>query len=172
MILKRSNNLCSTYMLPLVGFNPSSFGIGNFVTSYVNETNEYLVVKIKQINNLIKANQKYRFDFVKDGYTFVVFEIPKQHQEAVRLFKEGKYSQFPEESKQAIRINSRLPYKVMQPNGQHSSAPDLLVLEKHEKVKKLLEQELDEKIDPSAELASIPDDSNFYSLNLSSQLVC
>lgn len=172
MILKRSNNLCSIYVLPLVGFNSNSFGIGNFVTSYVNETNEYVVVKIKQINNLIKSNSKYRFDFVQDGFTYVVFEIPKQHQEAVRLFKEGKYSQFPEESKQAIRINSKLPYKIPAYNGKFTSAPELLVLDRDPALRKILETELDEKIDSTAELASIPGEDNFYILSLSNQLVC
>ncbi len=172
MILKRSNNLCSIYMLPLVGFNINSFGIGNFVTSYVNETDEYLVVKIKQINNLIKCNDKYRFDFMQDNYVYVVFEIPKHHQEAVRLFKEGKYSQFPEESKKAIRVNSRLPYRIPAANGKVTSAPELLVLDKDQTLKKIIETELDVKIEPTAELASVPNEDNFYVLSLSNQLVC
>ena len=159
-------------MLPLVGYNPNSFGIGNFVSSYLNETNEYVVVKLRQMSNLVKGNSKYRFDFVNDNHVYVVLEIPKEHQEAARLFREGKYSKFAEESKKAIRLNSRLPYKVAGPGGQPQSAIELLVLEKSPVLKEKIEKELDVKLDFTAELASVPDEDNFYVLSLSNQLIC
>jgi len=172
MILKGSNNLCSIYLLPLVGCNSNSFGIGNFVNSYLSETNEYLVVKLKQINSVIKLNPNYKFNYSQDNAVSVVYEIPKQHQEAVQLFREGKYSKFPEESKQIIRINSKLIYKFKLPNGLHKSAPELLVLDKDPTLRQLLEKELECKLPKDAELASIPGEDNFTVLTLSDQLVC
>lgn len=177
MITKRSNNLCDVYILPLVNLNTTSFGIGNFVNSFVDTTNQYVIVKMKQINALIKANSYYRFDFIQDEHQFVAFELPETFKPTMKLFREGKYSLFPDDAKSIIRKKSGLMYRVPKANGKTMTARELLVLDKDKALKKVLEEELSNynspvKIADDAELGSIPGEDNFLELNLSAQLTC
>jgi hypothetical protein len=178
MITKRSNNLCDVYILPLVNLNTTSFGIGNFANSFVDTTDQYVVVKMKQINAIIKANPYYRFDFPKDDHQFVAFEIPETYKPTVKLFREGKYSLFPLEVKNIIKKKSGLMHRVPKANGKTITARELLVLDKDKILREVLEKELglnevgNTPISPDAELGSIPGEENFLELNLSAQLVC
>lgn len=177
MITKRSNNLCDVYILPLVNLNTTSFGIGNFVNSFADTTGQYVVVKMKQINAVIKANPAYRFDFMQEDHTFVAFEIPQNFRPTVALFREGKYSLFSDDVKSIIRKKSGLMWRVPKANGKTMTARELLVLDKDKALKKVLEEELSNigspvKIGDDAELGSIPGEENFLELNLSAQLMC
>lgn len=157
-------------MLPLIGLNKSSFGIGNFINSYVDETNEFIIVEMLQITNVVKVHQYFKFHFIKDSITYCVFQVPEEHRKAVELFRKGKYSQFPTESKMAIIKKSGLKYRVPSPKGTLITARELLALEKDKTLKNALEDELAVKIDANAELASIPDDIEFFDLHLSNEL--
>ena len=168
MYEKRSNNLCSIYMLPLIGLKPADFGSDNFVSCYVDETNTYLVVELKQITQT--NNQFFRFQFKEDDKNFAVFEVPNVLRDTLSKFREGKYSQFSKDAKTVIQMRSGLAYKVKKPNGRYTSARDLLVLDKDEELRKVMEMELNVKIAPDAELASIPGEDNFYQLNLKKSL--
>lgn len=174
MYEKRSNNLCSTYMLPLVGLNRMSFGGTNFITSYVDEDNVHIVAEVRIVTSVIQQMHCFRFEFTRDGCTYAVFEIPSILRDTVKLFREGKYSQFSEESKSVIRKKSGLPYKV--PKGtKYESARELLALDKDQKLREALEQELSNigspvRINSSAELASIPGEDNFFTMNMSTSI--
>lgn len=172
MINKRSNNLCDVYILPLVNLNATNFGVGNFINSYVDTSDQYVVAKIRQINSVIKANPSYRFEFVRDEFVHAAFEIPISFKSVVKLFREGRYSQFSDEVKNIIRKRSGLMYKVPSANGKSITARELLVLDKDKALKKVMESELLVKIDEDAELGSIPGDDNFLELKLSAQLTC
>lgn len=164
---KRSVNLCSVYMLPLLGLNRWSFGENNFVNSYVNEDNTHLLVEIKTITTLITSHPKFRFEYrTEDGKLMAVFEVSPEHRKTVELFREGKYSQFSDVSKTIIRKKSGLRYKAVQADGTIKSARELLALDKDKELRKVMEKELNVKIPENAELASIPGDENFFKLNL------
>jgi hypothetical protein len=162
-------------MLPLVGYKPSDYGIGSFVTSYINETNEYVVVRCKSSSAYVKSKPTYKFDFVRNGENYLVYEIPNEFKESVLLFREGKYSKFPDFVKDKIKKESGLKYKqhVGERNGKpiYASSNDLLALYKDAEFKRVIEEDLNVKLDSDAELVSIPDESNFYELQLSNQLV-
>lgn len=169
---KRSYNLCSTYMLPLLGLNKYNFGERYFINSYVNEDNKHLVVELSKPPMLEIINQStFKFQFTKNGNTFCVFEIPTLYKEDVVKFREGKYSLMSESAKNAIRKRSGLIYRQPIP-GKKTTNTDvqLMVLDKDEVLRNYLERELDVKIGKDVELGSIPGDDNFYALNLSTKL--
>ncbi len=174
MYEKRSNNLCSTYMLPLVGLNRMSFGGTNFITSYVDEDNVHVVAEVKIVTSVIQQMHCFRFEFTRDGNSYAAFEIPSILRDTVKLFREGKYSQFSDEAKSVIRKKSGLPYKV--PKGtKYESARELLVLDKDKELRKAMEIDLSNvgspvKIDSTAELASIPGEDNFFRMNMSTSI--
>lgn len=167
MYNKGSVNLCSTYMLPLIGLNHKSFGENNFVSSYISETDAHLVVELKMIPPLVIGHSKFVFKFKSGDNSYAVFEVPPQFQNTVKLFREGRYSRFSDEAKTMIRKKSGLRYRAIQPNGVMKTARELLALDRDKELKKALEEELDEKIEKDAELASIPGEENFFKLNMS-----
>lgn len=177
---KRNVNLCSTYVLPLLGLNQWSFGTStsdNFINSYVSEDDQYLVVEV--VNPLapkLMNHNYYRFCLTKPSSFLYLFEIPMAFKSDIRRFREGKYSQFSESAKTMIRKNSGLRYRVPKPGGGVTSARELLALDKDSALRDALEKELSNigspvKIEHDAELASIPGDDNFYSLSVSTKLV-
>lgn len=169
---KRSVNLCSTYMLPLLGLNKWSFGSPEkFVNSYINEDNKYIVVECTHpFSAIITNHANFKFSMETANSYLAVFEIPVYYREDVEKFRQGKYSQFTDSAKNLIRKKSGLTYKVPVPGGGYRSALELLALDKDKQLKKYWEDTLSVKLSDDAELASIPGDDNFYELNLSTQL--
>lgn len=169
---KRSVNLCSIYVLPLLGLNRYSFGSPDkFVNSYIAEDDKHVVVEcLHPYNSLITNHTNYKLNFDRDNSYFAVFEIPQYYKEDVRKFKEGKYSKFTDSAKNLIRKKSGLPYKVPKVGGRYESALELLVLDRAEELRKHLEDKLAVKISNEAELGSIPGEDNFFDLKLSNRL--
>jgi len=169
---KRSVNLCSTYVLPLLGLNRYSFGSPEkFINSYVSEDDLHIVVECThQYSTVIVNHPNFKLGMEKGDVYIAVFDVPVYYREDVKKFREGKYSQLTESAKNMIRKKSGLPYKVPIPGGGYRSAPELLALDKDKVLKKHLEESLGTKIDNDAELASIPGEDNFYNLNLSNKL--
>jgi len=170
---KGSNNLCNTYILPLVGCNTLSFGVSNLVNSFVADNDVNVVVHLRQISTTIMQHKWYRYHFERSGEVFVVYEIPEQLRETVKLFREGKYSQFSTLAKEAIRIQNKkagMNYNTPSPipgnSGRVITSRELMALDKGESLRKLLESELQVKIDKDAELASIPGEECFFALKI------
>ena len=167
---KRSVNLCSIYMLPLLGLNQFSFG-GKFINSYVSKDNQHIVVECSNpLTNQFLTNQNFRFALEKEGKYLAVFSVPPIYQEDITKFREGKYSQFSDSAKNVIRKKSGLPWKVPSSNGKVSSAKELLALDKDKVLKQYWEKVLEVELDNEAELISVPDERNFIDLKLSTQL--
>lgn len=170
---KRSYNLCSTYVLPLLGLNKFSFGstTDSFVNSYITEDQVYTVVQLKKpVSTVIQNHSNFRFKFEREGYFYAVFEIPQFYKEDIKRFVEGRYSEFSNPAKEQIRKRSGLNYRVPIPGGGMRSARELLALDRDEALRRELEKELAVRIDPKAELASIPGPENFLDLKLSTSL--
>jgi hypothetical protein len=172
-LLKPRFNLCTTYVLPLVGLNKFSFSAvnDNFVNSYVSEDNNHVIVQHKtKLPAVVIENTRYEFGFEKDGYYYGVFEIPEKFVPDVQLWREGKYSKLSDDCKWILRKKSGLRYYRPYSTGGAEVAYELLVLDKDQELRALMEKYLDCKIDPSAELGSIPGEDNFYTLDLSTKL--
>lgn len=167
----RKVNLCSTYILPLLGLNRQSFGELNFVNSYLNEDGSHVVVELKLITQFVRQHNRFRFDFKSGEHNYAVLEMLSEYLETVQLFIQGKYSQFPIQAKNLIKTKSGLRNGIPNPKGGYTSARDLLVLDKHPELRRALEEELSNpgspvKIDFNAELQDIPGDDNFFRLGL------
>lgn len=171
---KRSVNLCSTYILPLLGLNRWSFGAGGkeFINSYISTDDKYIVVECTNPHTVVTTRHpNFKFSMEKDGNYFAIFEIPVFYNEDVQKFKEGKYSLFSDSAKNLIKKKSGLKYKVPRADGRYDSALELLALDKAEELREYWERRINVKIDRTAELASIPGDENYYQLSLTNQLV-
>jgi len=172
MTEKRSVNLCSVYILPLLGLNKLSFGTSErFITSYVSEDDLHVVVECTHPYTAVITNHpNFKFSMEKDGKYFAVFNVPEFYLSDVKKFRKGKYSQFSESAKQLIIKKSGLAYRRPTADGKFSTDLKLLALTKDKELKKHWETLLQVKIDDDAELASIPGEDNFYRLELSDKL--
>lgn len=159
-------------MLPLLGLNRFSFGSPDkFVNSYVTEDDEHIVVECTHPYSAIITNHaNYKLGFNKGNCYFAVFEVPRFYREDVKKFREGKYSRFSKQAKDLICKKSGLTYRVPVAGGGYNSALELLALEKDKELRKYWEDKLAVRISEEAELMSIPDESNFYNLQLSNKL--
>jgi hypothetical protein len=171
---KRSVNLCSIYMLPLLGLNQFSFGSpGKFVNSYLTEDDEHIVVECTHPFSVIITNHtNYKFGFDMNESHYAVFNVPVFFKDKgdIQKFREGKYSKLSDSAKEAVRKKSGLTYKRPAAKGGYESALELLALDKDKELKKYWEDRLAVRLSDEAELVSIPGEDNFFNLNLSSKL--
>lgn len=165
---KRSVNLCSCYLLPLIGLNRFSFGKEEtFVNSYLSEDDQYLVVEVHNLLIDPTLHEAYVLDYVSPKNTIhIVYKFPGKYREVAKLFKLGKYSHFPESVKNIIREKSGLIWKVPIQGKKWMSAYELLALQRQPELKAKLEEDLGVKIADDAELVSIPDETNFINIQL------
>ncbi len=172
MAEKRSINLCSCYILPLLGLNQFSFGNPErFVNSYVSEDDKHVVVECTHSYSTIITNHaNFKFNIEKEGRHYAVFEVPVFYQSEVPKFREGKYSTFSVQAKELIKKKSGLKYKSPTFSGKFETSLELLALDKDKELKTYWEKKLNVKLDEDAELMSIPDETNFHRLNLTRQL--
>ncbi len=162
MQIKRSDNLCNIYILPLLNLTRNSFGErSNFVNSYLSNDRKHLIVEVKKLYSHIFDHSQYVTDMTSGDKTYVVFSIPSQYEDTVKKFVEGKYSQFDPNVKHIIKTRSGLKYKLPVANNKVSTARELLALDKDPDLRNTLERELDVKISADAELMSIPSEDNF-----------
>lgn len=168
--MKRSLNLCSVYLLPLVGMNRFSFGKEtNFINSSLSSDNKHLLVEVGKIEGFTpEANPLFLFDFSmpERNVEMVVYRFPERYLSDAELFRKGKYSYFSDEAKKMIRLKSGLRWKVPAANKTVISAFELLALDRDPDLKAHLENELQVQLPDDAELMSIPDETNFCSLQI------
>lgn len=172
----RSYNLCNVYVLPLLGLNKYSFGENRFVNSYLSEDECHIVVECtRPFSTIITNHANFCFHMEREENYLAVFQVPEYYKNDVSKFRLGEYSKFSEAAKNLIKKKSGLTYKARSANGKYNTALELLALDKDPVLKKYWEDNLSNKgskvtLDDDAELASIPDEHNFYTLNLSDQL--
>lgn len=164
---ERSVNLCSYFILPLIGLNRLSFGDSkNFINSYLTPELTHIIVELQKPIGSYQDHSEYVTDYTKDGVVTIIFRLPSIYRATAAKFKEGKYSQFSSEAKQLIKKKSGLNYKVPNGAGKLHSSKKLLALDKDVELKQHLEKELAVKLGKDAELLSIPDDSEFKEIQL------
>lgn len=165
---ERSVNLCTYYLLPLIGLNKLTFGRPeNFVNCYLDNEGKYLVVALNDFPVNLEQHPNYKFDFENEEGVMAVFEIPAKYHPTVVKFRDGKYSHFSDEVKSIIKKKSGLRWNVPIEGGKTVSAKELLALDKDRVLKEKLERDLRVRIDDDAELISAPTDrfmNEFYDL--------
>lgn len=152
-------NLCAYFILPLCKVHLNkNFGKGNIKNVYLNRDNNEVIVEIYDKERLKSSYTRDKFYLADmdtdDGATLIIYLIPPKYVNERQLFLEGKYSQFSEEAKKDVIRYSGLPYTEMT-DGVNADRK-ILALLKDDRLKKYMEETLDIKLDPSAELYDMP----------------
>lgn len=162
----RMHNLCTYYLLPLIGINKFSFGVTiNFRNCYCNPDGTELYVTVYYtLSSLTNHPNLIRIEG-KAGAPVYVFSLPQKWQLDFQLYKQGRYSKFSNEAKELIRNQSGLRYKAINPNGQPTTDIRLLAIEADPDRRKILRAKLSEYLEVSiaedAELLDVPPPSSF-----------
>lgn len=162
----RKHNLCTYYLLPLIGINKLSFGVlVNFRNCYVNPQGTELYVKCYYLSTTLKSNPHLIRTEGKPGSPLYVFSLPDKWQSDFQLYKRGKYSQFSQEAKDLIRHQSGLRYKAINDDGFPSTDIRLLAIESDPARRNILRMKLsgylEVPIDENAELLDAPSERSF-----------
>lgn len=159
------HNLCTYYLLPLIGINKYSFGLSiNFRNCYVNPEGTELYVKVYYLLFSLK-NHPALLRCEGDAHPVYVFALPENWQYDFECYKAGKYSKFSKEAKGLIQSNSGLRYRALNPNGNPTTDLRLLAIDEDESRRRILRNKLSEyfgvRIEEDAELLSPPPESSF-----------
>lgn len=163
-----SFNLCSFYILPLLRLNYESYGTdpdaeiarSNFINAKVNLNKRGVYVYVRD-EGVASQYEYWLHPCFKDagklpnGWYLIVYSLPDHYLTALKLFAEGKYSQFPDNIKKTIKAYSGLPH------SDEFSHKYLMALDRHPLLKSYIENELDVCLSDDAELLSKPSPTNF-----------
>lgn len=170
--MKKRNDLCNCYILPLLNLNKTSFGgVSNFINSWLSKDLEHVVVEVKEVLTSPETHEDYVTDFKTDrGNTLIVYKLQPHWKPTAIKFKEGAYSQFSKEAKDRIKHKSGLNYKKRTDDPKYTrTARELLALDKDPDLRELIEAEMAAigvKLPKDAELISSPYEEDFYDLKL------
>lgn len=164
LIVKQTHNLCNYYILPLIKRSPSDFKEGKFVESYIDLEEVQVVVEVEEMQEVYKTFANYSFSVDKGFKSYIFYDIPEQFHTDVAMFISGKYSKFSDEAKIYVRKYSKLPYSTGY-DGKIKKSVWYHVLDKSDKLRESLEEQLGEPLPVGAELASKPHKCNFFDNN-------
>lgn len=118
------NNSSTIFLLPITNMQLGDFYSNGFVNTFLGddmlpeETKDKLIVVMQPENTAkmealmstkIRTNKLFLFEYdvIEDGLVCAVFDVPIVWEAVLSLFKQGKYSMFPEEYKRIYfpRIN-------------------------------------------------------------------
>ncbi len=158
-------NLCTWYLLPLIGINVEYFGTANHINTFIVENERKIVVEVADLN-LCQHVQKHP-DFLEyrtvDNREFLVYDIPEMWDRDFKYFLSGKYSRFSENAKTLIRDLSTLAYDVVDEYGNRKTDAILMALDKNDVLREKWYEILG-PVELPEELLSIPLESSFLRL--------
>lgn len=165
-------NLSTFYVLPLIELSMFSFGENsNFINSYVSTDSKFIVVKV--IEKLFLTQQLTMHpNFVRtvedNGYSLLVYSIPKEFEVDVELYKQGAYSLLSIEAKAMILKYSGLAVDEIVDGVNHSD-PRILALERAKTLKDfwielLYDNSRESVLDDTDELLSKPSSKAFIEM--------
>lgn len=151
-----SRTKSSTFLTPLLGENRAFFWWDKFyVNTYIGEDNTlYLLYRFFDAPVYLTFEHQLKHtvsncigNFEPDPYhTMFRFKLLDDQQDIVELFKQGRYSQFPETYKQAI----------LKFHGYNKEGSLAQILYKGSGLKQQLELQIGESLSDTSELYSIP----------------
>lgn len=109
--IMRQVNLCSYFLLPLIGLSEHSFGESNFCDSFLDKEKDCIYVKIY---SSVPLPEEVRFGELlttKSGNLYLRYEFPELWKEDVAKFRRGMYSRMSNGAKECIVLNSGLQYQ-------------------------------------------------------------
>ncbi|SRR6266536_1630145 len=113
------HNLCTCYILPLIGLNKFSFEEANFIDNYITRDGKIIAVEVVDFNLCfeVRLNKHFVERKQKEYSEFLIFQIPDAWLEDVACYMRGEYSKLTEYAKELIRENSGLKYNVTDEQG-------------------------------------------------------
>jgi hypothetical protein len=146
------------FLLPLIELNKFSFGVGNFINSYVNQAGTALTIEVKDLRlcESFQNHPEYVDECVKDNRYFIRFSLPGKWAEDFKHFVHGRWSQFSDDAKQMAQMYSGLKYNVEEGDGYTTTDSRLLAFEKAAVLREQWEHEIGSHISDDMELLSIP----------------
>ena len=146
------------FILPLTGVNYKDFGLltstkYNLRNTKINLQKGYIECEV--ISHLKVPDKIFRaksyINYRKDNPCLFLLKLPSKLVKTIEAFVNGKYSKIPPNIKRYLKNHSGLP-------ENHNF---LLALDKHQKLRDLLEFELQVRINEDAELLSSPEEEWF-----------
>lgn len=139
-------NMCTWYILPLIYLNKASFGEGNFVESFVNQSGSTLTVEVIMLDICHKdclesPHLMRKLDRPKE-HAFLWYYVPSRWRADFDLFKAGKYSKLSSAAKHRISEYSGL-FSGQYADGYQASDARLQALDRSPQLRKAWEEELD-----------------------------
>ena len=153
---KLAKNSVMYFMLPMLQLNRASFGVGNFINSYIDRSG-YLVVDLVAVPptaSSIYDHEMYVTDFNISTGLRVVYAVPDEFKSDIRLFEAGKYSQFSAALKVAISKFANLKTEDIHVRCLNPQKED----------RQKIADDLGVRVDLVRELKSAPSESNFISI--------
>lgn len=148
----KQNNLTNFMVLPMLRLNKSSFGVENFINSFL-DVEGYIVVNTKiepQVD--FTEHECYATDFeAENGTLMIVFIVPEQFKADIKTFVDGKFSNLSDPLKDLItrycglKTTSTIVRCLNPSKGDRQAKAD----------------ELGVKVDLILELRSAPNEGNF-----------
>jgi len=160
-------NLCTWYVLPLLGLNPEIFGLSNFDNAYLIKNENLIVVKVidAQLAMVASCSNYYKSVIFNKTHDYLVFEIPDKWLADLQMFLTGKYSQFSEEAKRIIKTSSSLTYEVLDESQIPHTDAILMALDNRSELRNAWMEILQvQEIHLPDELLSPPAESSFINL--------
>lgn len=162
----RQENLCTHFILPLIGLNKFSFH-SNFVNCYLTTTREIAVqvIEKKDVRSKCMINKDFKGIRTDGTYYYLIYSIPSIWLPDLRLFKVGKYSEMSELAKDTIRVQSGLIHNALTQTGNVETDVRLLALDKHPVLRNMWEHVIDPAEPIQGELLSIPSEKSYIELS-------
>ena len=159
-------NLCTYYLLPLIGLNKFSFEVNiNFKNCYVNREGTELTVEVEFLLQRLENSKHLLSTSYKDGSCFYVFELPVKWQDDFIKYTKGSYTKFSAEAKELIFQQSGLRYKQLDQNSRITTDLRLLAIDDEIQRRNILRTKLMEYygvyIEEQAELLSQPAEGSY-----------
>lgn len=159
----KGHNKSAYYLLPLIGFNVKSFGLGNFYNSYLSYNGKIIVI-VYDKDELPKywENENYLTDFEVEvekavKATAIIYKHEPMFEDDVIKFIKGEYSQFSDIAKELIYKNSTLDYQLpIQGTSKITTHKMLMVLSKNPALKQFIEEACQVNLSSNAELLEPP----------------
>lgn len=144
-------SIAAVYLLPLLKLNMDTFGLNNFLDCQVTPDGRFLIVKVRDLEFVEDPYHSscYVTCFTYKSESYIAFVLGPKWRHAFEKFREGKYSQFTEETKKTIITYCGLNWKAPSSDGKIITDARLLALYKAPELRQLIEDQLDVLLDDS-----------------------
>ena len=136
----QKQDLLSYIALPLIKISPDLIGEGYFKT-YLTFSGK-IVITASTVRDHFKfyLHENYLLSFKEHDKIYLVFNHPKQYEEAIISILNGSYSQIPKEAIGMIKIYSGMKFNFPVYGGKKYTHPILSGILKENSIKMRLEQ--------------------------------